>query len=260
MSNCTIKAWYLRRLETTLETSLASVWKYDGLTCAPLTTKFPRIRIWFTPEGWVQNVRLFLLGEPEVEEGETRGGELCFDAIQKRTLAACASFDECCRRPWTLSHEQKVALYHLAQLEPFRVAHRESRFTIHDRYNSNHYEYYLTFMLNLLHYLTQNQLVQHIGNFFVGYMMNELINPMNWMRGLPQTRSEFDMFGEIIRVNNFCSCYVDSQCRTFSSLLKKLEEFISFNVLDGEIPCSDCSLLHKIECSQLVSLKEKIVK
>ena len=248
-----LRVLYVQRRRYILEQYLKRLQKY-GLTCAPMITKMPRTRFLFTPEGWVRDVRFFPRGEPE---GESEG-ELCFAAIEKRTLAACDSYDRCLS-PSTLSHEQKVDFYHLLMLKPFEVGRRESSDSLTTPY-AERYMYYVYFFLGLLHYLTQKALVRPLDVFFVHKMLPEFINPMNWMRGLPQTRSEFDMFGEIIRVNNFCSCYVDSQCRTFSSLLKKLEEFISFNVLDGKIPCSDCSLLHKIECSQLVSLKEKIVK
>ena len=256
-----LRVLYVQRRRYILEQYLKRLQKY-GLTCAPMITKMPRTRFLFTPEGWVRDVRFFPRGEPE---GESEG-ELCFAAIEKRTLAACDSYDRCLS-PSTLSHEQKVDFYHLLMLKPFEVGRRESSDSLTTPY-AERYMYYVYFFLGLLHYLTQKALVRPLDVFFVHKMLPEFINPMNWMRGIEPSPLEFDMFGDVITEPDYAISYVDNQCRSLGVLLSGFYDFVLLNLLDEGVPCVACKLFRGFdvtvsdapECSQLCFLKKKLVK
>lgn len=240
-----------------------------GMETIPLTVKMPRIRFLFSPEGWVTAARFFARGELE---GETPG-ELCFAAIEKRTLAACESYERCVREH-VLTHEQKVDFYHLLMLKPFELAYREMNATIHTdrpRYRELYFKY-VAFFLGLLHFLTQKDCVCALGMFFVRDMLTEFANPVNWMCGKldPYPRAEFDMFGLPILDGLYCVPLVESQCKSLSAFLVKFYEYVVLHILDDDLPpCEACKLFRGFrgdgpsrpkECEQLCFLKEKLLK
>ena len=254
-----VKGWYERRTRYNVELYLNRIMKY-GQVCKPMTDKMPRMRFVFTEDGWLQTMRFFPRGEPDDARSV---GELCFAAIEKRTLLACESFEQGTTN--VPSPEQKVDFFHLSLLSPFRIAQQECAASFLRGSHFVRYKYYVCFILGLLHFLTKNALVRSLDVFFLREMLTALTNPMNWMCGWRSEPLEFDMFGDVISEPNYGAWHVQAQCSTLGALLKGFYDFLMLSILDGAIPCEACKLFRDNdmpdvpECSRFRFVKEKLL-
>lgn len=184
-------------------------------------------------------------------EGEGEG-EDCFAVVQRLALEACSSYERCARTK-SVTYEQKVDIYHLLMTKGFRMARREGTGDLQLEHSTRgRYLIYVRFLLRIMQYLIEKDLVYVLDIFFVHKLLNEFANPTNWMSGrsIAYDNGEFDMFGNRVYTSQYCIPFVETQCKYLGRLLSKLYDFLLMHVLKDDVPtCETCAIIRGFRLS-----------